>query len=269
MESQCLCEPDFAPQEVALNCTFEFRLITVDSRRISYGIMECPGGSWTFNRKGMEMSGLRETRKFLIGVLCALLVTALLGPVSQANAQGVEFKKVTPDEALLDIDLSGRALRDIDSGYYANKIYVERWRFSDARIVFQKLSGNRYFTKKSFNEDRTLRRHCGETPAENCSQIELKQHSRRLVTLLYQRGNKDAVCAALDYVGQDRNRFAARPQIYGTYIVSVLTCVPSGEDPQDALAQGVDYLQAITKDDREIINLSGFDLPGLKDTASQ
>ncbi len=192
----------------------------------------------------------------------AALALLLFG--SAASAQDT-IKQITPDEALFDVGHAGRGFIDVEGGYYANKVYVERWRFDNSLMNFQKLSGHTYFTRSSFNEERSRRRYCGEDPAQNCAELEVKQYSKNLISLVYRRVSDGAVCVGLDYVGESGRSSDNRPRIYGNFLASLIHCRAPGTDREEVLAHGAHYLAAAKKDGRTVAKLKHLDLPKLPD----
>jgi hypothetical protein len=193
------------------------------------------------------------------GFLLAAMAVLLINAVQPASAQENTIKQIAPDEALLDVDEVGRELQWVEAGYINNKLYVEGWLFDNAQMYYRKLSGRLFFTRGSFSEDRTLERYCGEN-SENCSDVQLKQHSKRFISVVY-RNPDGSVCAGLDYVGEDGRGAGRAARIFGNYMVSLEHCRQSGSDPNEVLAQSVQFLAAAKKDGRSIAKLSGYDLP--------
>ncbi|NNE83443.1 MAG: hypothetical protein HKN28_05690 [Alphaproteobacteria bacterium] len=200
-------------------------------------------------------------RRVGFDLLLVAVAGLLISAVPPASAQGNPLKQIAPDEALLDGDEAGRVLQRIEAGYINNKLYVEGWLFDNAQMYYRKLSGRLFFTRASFSEDRTLERYCGEN-SERCSDVQLKQYSKRFISVVY-RNPDGSVCAGLDYVSEDGRGAGRAARIFGNYMVSLEHCRHSGSDPEQVLAQGVEYLAAAKKDGRSIAKLSGYDLPKL------
>jgi hypothetical protein len=201
-------------------------------------------------------------------LFAGLAVSLIGGATLPVDAQDNTVKQIAPDDALLDVGLSGRALVGVKAGYYANKLYVEKWQFDNSALNFQKLSGHTYFSTSSFSEKRSLQRYCGEEPELNCSEVETKRHSKNLISVVYQSENGGAVCAGLDYIDEDGRATGRRPRMYGNYIVSMIHCRRPGSDPDEVLAHSANYLAAAKKDGRFIVNLGHYDLPKLVDPAA-
>lgn len=200
-------------------------------------------------------------RRIGFDLLLAAMAVLLISAVPPASAQNNTIKQIAPTEALLDAEQAGRELQWVEAGYIDKKIYVEGWLFDNAQMYYRKLSGRLFFTRGSFSEDRTLERYCGEN-SENCSDVQLKQYSKRFISVVY-RNPDGSVCAGLDYVGEDGRGAGRAARIFGNYMVSLEHCRDSGSDPEQVLAQSVEYLAAAKKDGRSIAKLSGYDLPKL------
>lgn len=196
--------------------------------------------------------------EFLLVAVAVLHISAVL----PASAQNHAVKQISPDNALLDVDEAGGDLQWVEAGWVDNKFYVEGWMFDNTQIFYRKLSGRLFFTRGSFNEASTIERFCGENSGTSCTDLQLEQHSKRFISLIY-RNQDGSVCAGLDYVGEDGRGAGRAARIFGNYMVSLEHCRDSGSDPDEVMANAAQYLAAAKKDGRSIVNLSSYDLPKL------
>lgn len=171
-----------------------------------------------------------------------------------------KYDEVESSDALLEVALGGRRLISVSAGYRANSVYMERWRFNDSTLSYEKLPSDAHYWEADFNAKDAPRMICGEDVGQYCYDVKSNKLSKNLIIVTYKSRQTGAPCATLIYV--DEEIYSEGYQAtYGDYSARSAACVLPGNDTDEAVALSAYYLSLAKKDGRPIAHLKRYNLP--------